>query len=93
MRAQAVLDDCDLALRSRCKTFKHVNIHKTAGPDGIPRCVLRTCADQLASVLTDIFNLSLIRSVIPTCFKQTSIHPVHMNAKVTCTHIYSDEML
>ena len=69
MRASAVPDDCDHPLRSRCKTFKQVNIHKAAGQDGLPGRVLRACADQLVSVFTDIFNLSLSESVIPTCFK------------------------
>jgi hypothetical protein len=70
------------------KTFKQVNIHKAAGPDGLPGCVLRACADQLASVFTDIFNLSLSESVIPTCFKQTTIDPVPKNTKVTCLNDY-----
>ena len=35
-------------------------------------------------VFTDIFNLSLTESVIPTCFKQTTIVPVPRNVKVTC---------
>jgi hypothetical protein len=39
--------------------------------------------DQLSSVFTDIFNLSLTESVIPTCFKQTTIVPVPKEAKVT----------
>jgi hypothetical protein len=43
--------------------------------------VLRPCADQLASVFTDIFNLSLTQSVIPTV-------PVPKNAKVTCLNDY-----
>ena len=38
--------------------------------------------DQLASVFTDIFNLSL--TVIPTCFKQSTTVPVPKNTKVTC---------
>ena len=38
------------------KTFKQVNIRKATGPDGLPGCVLRVCADQLASVFTDIFK-------------------------------------
>jgi hypothetical protein len=58
------------------KTFKQVNIHKAVGPDGLPECVLRACMDQLSSVFTDIFKLSLTESVIPTCFKQTTIVPV-----------------
>ena len=79
---------CDHALRSRCKTFKQVTIHKAAGPEGLPGCILRACADQLASVFTDIFNLSLSESVLPTCFKQTTIVPVPKNTKVTCLNDY-----
>jgi hypothetical protein len=44
--------------------------------------------DQLASVFTDIFNLSLTESVISTCFKQTTIVPVPKEAKPTCLNYY-----
>jgi hypothetical protein len=57
-------------------TFKHVNSHKARVPD------------QLASVITDIFDLSLTLSVIPMCFKQTTIVPVPKNTKVTCSNYY-----
>jgi c-di-GMP-binding flagellar brake protein YcgR len=70
------------------KTFKQVNIHKAGGSDALPGRVFQACADQLASVFTDIFNLSLFESVIPTCFKQTTIVPVPKNTKVTCLHDY-----
>ena len=73
MRAPAVPEDCVIALRSRCKTFKQINIHKVAGPDGLPGRVLRACADQLTSVFTDIFNPSMSESVMPTCFKKTTV--------------------
>ena len=86
MRAPAVPEDCDHSLRGRCKTFKQVNIHKATGPDGLPGRVLRACAGQLASVFTDVFNLS--ESVIPTCFKQTNVVPVPKNTKVTCLNDY-----
>ena len=78
MRASAVPDDCviTLSVADVSKTVKQVNIHKAAGPDGLPGSVLRACADQLAGVFTDIFNMSLIESVIPTSFKQTTIVPV-----------------
>ena len=86
MRAPAVLDDCviTLSVADVSKTFKQVNIHKAARPDGLPGHVLKACADQLASVFTDIFNVSLTESVIPTCFKQTTIVPVPKEARVTC---------
>ena len=61
MRALAVQDNCviTLSVAHVSKTFKQVKIHKAAGPDGLPGRVLRACADQLAGVFTDIFNLSL----------------------------------
>jgi hypothetical protein len=79
MRAPAVPEDRVITLSKAdvSKTFKQVNIHKAAGPDGLPGCVLRACADQLASVFTDISNLSLSESIIPTCFKQTTIAQEH----------------
>jgi hypothetical protein len=70
------------------KTFKQVDIHKAAGPNRLLGPVLRACADQLASVFTDIFNLSLSKSVIPKCFKQTTIVPVPKSTKVTCLNDY-----
>jgi hypothetical protein len=89
-RAPAVLDDCVimLSVANVNKTFRQVNIHKAAGPDGLPWRVLKACADQLSCVFTDIFNLCLIESVIPTCFKQTTIVPVPKEAKVTCLNYY-----
>ena len=50
--------------------------------------MLRACADQLAGVFTDIFNMSLIESVIPTCFKQITIVPMPKNTKATCLNVY-----
>jgi hypothetical protein len=82
--------DCviTLAVADVSKTFEQVNIHKAAEPDGLPGSIPRACADQLASVFTDIFNLSQTLSVTPTCFKQTIIVAVPKNAKVTCLNDY-----
>ena len=90
MRTSAVLDNCviTLSIADVSETFKQVNIHKAAVPDGLPGRVLRAHADQLASVFTDIFKLSLSESVTPTCFKQTIIVPVPKNTKVTCLNDY-----
>jgi hypothetical protein len=90
MRASAVPDDCviTLSVADVSKTFRQVNIHKDAGPEGLPGRVLRACADQLAGVFTDILNMSLIESVIPTCFKQTTIVPVPKNMNATCLNDY-----
>ncbi len=58
------------------RSFKRVNISKAVGPDGIPGRVLKACAFQLAGVFTDIFNLSLSLSVVPSCFKKSTIVPI-----------------
>ncbi|KAK1806314.1 hypothetical protein P4O66_000031 [Electrophorus voltai] len=46
------------------------------GPDGICGRVLKACADQLAPVFTDIFNLSLTLGIVPSSFKRSTIVPV-----------------
>jgi hypothetical protein len=75
------------------KTFKHVNPRNADGPDGTPTLVLRACADQLAGVFMDMFNLSLSQSAAPTCFKMTTIVPVPKKAKVTELNDYRPRAL
>ncbi len=38
--------------------------------------ILKSCADRLAGVFTNIFNLSLQQAVVATCLKATTIVPV-----------------
>ncbi len=66
------------------RSFRRVNIHKAVGPDGIPGRVLRACAFQLAGVFTDIFNLSLSLSVVPLCFKKSTVVLIPKKNKITC---------
>merc|ERR1712240_6309 len=70
------------------RTLKGVNPRKAAGPDGIPGQVLRDCADQLAPVLTKIFNESLTQASVPTCLKTSTIIPVPKNNTVSCLNDY-----
>ena len=79
---QPATKDCGLSfsVADVSKAFNRVNLRKAAGPDGIPSCVLRARADQLAGVFTDIFNQSLSQSAVPTCFKRATIVPVPKKA-------------
>ncbi|KAF7699163.1 hypothetical protein HF521_003905 [Silurus meridionalis] len=70
------------------RTFKRVNTRKAAGPDGITGRVLKACADKLAPVFTEIFNLSLEQSVVPSCFKQSTIVPVPKKPQLACFNDY-----
>jgi hypothetical protein len=65
-----------------------LNPRRAIGPDGIPSRVLRACADQLAGVFMDIFNLSLSQSTVPTCFQLATIVPIPKKAKVTVVNDY-----
>ncbi|KAK0146462.1 hypothetical protein N1851_014240 [Merluccius polli] len=58
------------------RALKSINPRKAAGPDGVLGNVLRACADQLAGVLTGIFNSSLCLAVVPSCLKAATIIPV-----------------
>ena len=55
-----------------------------AGPDNISPCLLKLCADQLSSVFTDIFNVSLSQCKIPHCFKKSTIIPVPKKSTASC---------
>ncbi|KAK3564292.1 hypothetical protein QTP86_012012 [Hemibagrus guttatus] len=63
-------------------------MQKSAGPDNIPDRVLRECAEQLADVFTDIFNISLSSAVVPMCLKTTTIIPVPKKSTVSCLSDY-----
>lgn len=55
--------------------------------DHISVWVLRDCAHQL-SVLTDIFNTSLLEACVPACLKAATIIPVPKSSKVTGLNDY-----
>ncbi len=87
---QTAHDPCPVVIprSDMCWSFKRINPHKAPGPDVIPGWALMVCADQLADVFTDIFNLSLLLSVVPTCFKKSTIVPVVKKTKVLCLDDY-----
>lgn len=60
-----------------CEESEHLEGH-----GNIPGRVLKECADQLAGVLTDIFNTSLQQAVVPLCFKTAIVIPVPKNHNV-----------
>lgn len=49
------------------RTLHRVNPRKAPGPDNIPGCIIRQCADQL------IYINPLKQAIIPQCLKSTSI--------------------
>lgn len=78
LKADLTRDDLPLTLSTSdvCLTVSKVNARKAAGPDGIPGHVLRACAEQLADVFTDIFNLFFAHATVPTIFKTSTLELV-----------------
>lgn len=70
------------------RSFRRINARKAPGPDNIPGRVLRDCAAELTDVFTDIFNISLVQAVVPTCFKATTIIPVPKKPFPSCFNDY-----
>ncbi len=70
------------------RTLMRVNISKAPGPDSIPGHVLRTCANQLVDVITDIFNISLSQQSVSTCIKTATIVPVPKKSVVSSLNDY-----
>ncbi|KAK1804591.1 hypothetical protein P4O66_020585 [Electrophorus voltai] len=76
--AEPTIEQCPLIITESDvrRVFKRVNTRKAMGPDGICGRVFKACADQLAPVFTDIFNLSLMLGIVPSSFKRSTIVPV-----------------
>ncbi|KAK3525134.1 hypothetical protein QTP86_017771, partial [Hemibagrus guttatus] len=61
---------------------------KAPGPDGVTPVCLRTCADQLAFIFSQIFNRSLKLCEVPGCFKRSTIIPIPKKPKMTGLNDY-----
>ena len=58
------------------KLLQNINPNKATGPDGIPGRVLKECAQELAPVLTHLFQASLHQGKIPHEWKQAHVSPI-----------------
>ncbi len=65
------------------QVFKKNKRRKAPGPDGVSPACLKTCADQLAPIFTQIFNRSLELCKVRSCFQCSTIIPVPMTPKIT----------
>ncbi|KAK3572188.1 hypothetical protein QTP86_024859, partial [Hemibagrus guttatus] len=61
---------------------------KAPGPDGVTPACLKTCADQLAFIFSQIFNRSLELCEVPACFKHSTIIPIPKKPKMTGLNDY-----
>ncbi len=61
---------------------------KAPGPDCVTPACLKSCADQLAPIFTQIFNRSLELCEVPSCFKCSTIILIPMKPKITGLNDY-----
>ncbi len=70
------------------RVFRKQKSRKASGPDGVSPACLKVCADQLASIFTQIFNRSLEQCEVPCCFKRSTIIPIPKKPKITGLNDY-----
>ncbi|KFV67126.1 hypothetical protein N307_07277, partial [Dryobates pubescens] len=56
---------------------RHLDPHKSMGPDGIHPRVLRELADELAKLLSIIFQQSWLTGEVPEDWKLANVMPIH----------------
>jgi hypothetical protein len=57
--------------------------HKATVPDSIPSFILKAAADQLAPILTELYQISLNTRVVPQDWKDAHIVPLLRQTKDT----------
>ena len=65
----ATVEEVQLAL-------KQIKVCESVGPDNIPNTVLKEFAPELAIVIQDIYNQSLIESYVPQLLRCSIISPI-----------------
>ena len=56
--------------------LRKIRINKSPGPDKIPNKILKVFAYELAPVITDIYNSSIIQGVFPMNLKRSIVVPI-----------------
>jgi hypothetical protein len=70
------MEDIKINSKGVHKLLKNLKPHKAPGPDSIPSCILKTAADQLAPILTEIYQTSLNTGVVPQDWKDAHVVPL-----------------
>ncbi len=67
---------------TKCARYSRSRKGKAPCPDCVTPVCLKTCANQLAPIFTQIFNRSLELCEVPSCFKCSTIIPSQRNPKL-----------
>ena len=64
------------------KLLKEIDPSKAGGPDEVPCRILKELADDIASILTDIYRQSLSTGVLPNIWKTAYVSPIFKKGAV-----------
>ncbi len=70
------------------QVFRENKRRKGPGQDSVSPACLKTCADQLAPIFTQIFNRLIELCEVTSCFKCSTIIPVPKQPKITGLNDY-----
>ena len=70
---------CDIVV----KKLRQLSTTKANSPDNLPNWLLKTYADILALVVTDILNCSFQACKVPKAWKMTDVPPIPKHSKIT----------
>ena len=73
----SLMYDFDTSPEKACVILRKLNITKATGPDSIPPCFLRVCAEELARSLSFILRKAKETGKFPSCWKISCIKPLH----------------
>ena len=71
------LSSIEITVEGVTKLLGELNPHKAAGPDGISPRILKELANEVAPILTMIFQSSLETGVVPLDWRKANVTPVY----------------
>ena len=85
------LDSIDFSPATVYKTLKRLKSSTSVGPDGLPNVLLKQCSSALAVPLSYIFEISFKDNILPACWKEAHIIPVHIKKAVPAIQTIIDQ--
>jgi len=70
------MKDININTKGVHKLLKNLNAHKATGPDSIPSFILKTAANEIAPILTKMFQTSLDTGAVPQDWKDAHVVPL-----------------
>ncbi|KAK3090576.1 hypothetical protein FSP39_012808 [Pinctada imbricata] len=85
---QPPMENISIETKGVEKLLAGLNIHKAAGPDGIPTRILKLCSSELAPVFATLFQSSLHQGILPADWKKADVAPIFKKGMKNCAANY-----